>query len=93
MSRYPANGLEHVQGPGHEVRSSMESGQCSQCQAQVLGLLLKTAAPELATLVRHSGLRGRLGRGFERVAVQQTGDEEQGNHWNTETQKRQRELR
>src|SRR5208283_1175577 len=31
VSRGPANGVEHVQGPGHEVGSRMESGQCSQC--------------------------------------------------------------
>ena len=93
MSRGPANGLEHVQGPGHEVRSSMESGQCGQCQAQALRLLLKTAAPELAALVWHSGLRGRLGRGLESAAVQQTGDEKQGDHGNTEAQEGQGELR
>ena len=60
---------------------------------KLCGLLLKTAAPELATLVRHGRLRGRLSSGFESAAVQQTGDEKQGDHGNTETQEGQGELR
>jgi hypothetical protein len=71
----------------------MDSGKCGQCQAQASGLLLKTTAPKLATLVRHGGLRGRLGRGFESAAVQQTGDKKQGDDGNAEAQKRQGELR
>ena len=65
----------------------------ARARHKLSGLLLKTAAPELAALVRHSGLRGRLGRGFESAAVQQTGDEKQGDHGNTEAQKGQGELR
>jgi hypothetical protein len=79
--------------PGHEVRSGMGHGQCGQRRAQALGVLLKPAAPELTALVRHSRLGGRRSRGFESAAVQQTGDEKQGDHGNTETQKRQGELR
>jgi hypothetical protein len=49
--------------------------------------------PKLATLVRHRGLRGRLSRGFESVAVQQAGNEKQGDDGNTEAQEGQGELR
>src|SRR5664279_6491867 len=86
MGRDPTDGLQHVQGPGHEVRSSHRGGQRCQCRAQACGLPLKTADPELAALVRHARLRGRLGGGLQSTAIQQTGDEKQGDHENAETE-------
>ena len=86
VRRGPTNGLAHVQGPGHEVGSSHGGGQRCQGRAQASGLPLKTADPELAALVRHAGLCGRLGSGLQSAAIQQTGDEKQGDHENTETE-------
>ena len=89
----PADGLAHVQGPGHEVRSRHRGGQRRQGRAQASGLPLKTADPELAALVRHAGLRGRLGGSLQSAAIQQTGDEKQRDHENTETEIGQGKLR
>ena len=54
---------------------------------------MKTADPELAALVRHARLCGRLGGSLESAAIQQTGDEKQGDHENTETEIGQGEFR
>src|SRR5438105_13300133 len=85
VRRGPTSGLAHVQGPGHEVGSSHRGSQRCQGRAQASGLPLKTADPELAALVRHAKLRGRLGGGRQSTAIQQTGDEKQGDHEDTET--------
>src|SRR5664279_3420631 len=85
VRRGPANGLAHVQGPGHEVGSSHRDSQRCQGRAQPSGLPLKTADPELAALVRHARLRGRLGSSLQSAAVEQTGDEKQRDHEDTET--------
>src|SRR6266581_6428746 len=82
----PANGLAHLQGSGDEVRRRHGGGQRRQGRAQRSSLALKTPDPELAALVRHAGLRGGLGGSLQSTAVQQTGDEKQGDHENTETE-------
>src|SRR5271165_7368057 len=58
VRRDPADGLQHVQGPGDEVRRRHGGGQRCQGRAQRSGLPLKAPDPELAALVRHARLRG-----------------------------------
>ena len=50
------------------------------------GLLVKAANPELAALIRHAGLRGRLRSSGQGAAVEQTGHQKQRDHGDAEAQ-------
>jgi len=54
---------------------------------------LKPADPELAALVSHARLRSGLRGGLQSTAMQQTGDEKQGDHHKAETEIGQSEIR
>ena len=54
---------------------------------------MKTADPELTALVGHARLSGGMGGSLQSTAIQQTGDEKQRDHENTETEIGQGKLR
>jgi len=93
VSGDPAEGLQHLEGAEDEIRSRQGAGQRRQGPAQGFGLLAKAADPKLAALVRHVGLSGRRGGGWERLALQQASQEKQRDQGNAEAQVGQGELR
>jgi len=93
VSGDPADGIEHPQGPGGEVRRRYgRPRQRHQRHAEHGSLFLKTANPELSTLIRHGALSGCQRGSRERQASEQVRDEEQRDHGDAEAQPRQSEL-
>jgi Protein of unknown function (DUF2924) len=70
VSGYPADGLQHEQGPGNEVRRRRWGDERCQGGAQTLGMTPKTAYPELPPLVGHALQHGGDGGDAQSAAAE-----------------------